>query len=315
MFLSFVKEFRLPFYSGCKRIYFMKKILLLLITVFIMFSALSCHLNREEADLVIFFNLFEAGDNYICSIDENGKNFKKIAGPFQSITSPVCSSDGLRIAFSKTVTVGTDTMAQIWTMNTDGSEMKQETSPAADQYHYLPTWSADSRYIYFVQYELPSGFNFSALYKLDVKSGEVTSNSNHSFYNANSVALYGDYIAYFNYALNYISVLDINTDVDAFATGINNLSYPTFFYDGRLAGSLNNEIYIYKSDFSSYSSINFLTQGLSPVYPAVSPNGEKIVFIDSPTGNLYIYDIKKGGNAVLLKSGTCTSPNYIAKPR
>ena len=84
---------------------------------------------------------------------------------------------------------------------------------------------------------------------------------------------------------------------------------------GRLAGSLNNVIYIFESDFSSYSSIDFTAQGLIPVYPAVSPDGEKIMFVDSGSGYLWIYDIKNGGNAVLLKTGLCTSPNYIGKPR
>ncbi|HPS85195.1 MAG TPA: hypothetical protein PLY36_00540 [Spirochaetota bacterium] len=291
----------------------MKKLFLNLIAFLIIFTALSCG-GRDETDLVIFFNLFEPGGYYICSIDENGGNFKKIAGPFQAVTSPVCSSDGSRIVFSKTVTVGPDTMAQIWTMNTDGSDMKQETSPAADQYHYFPTWSADSRYIYFVQYELPAGINYSALYKLDMKTGLVTSDNSHSYSNASAVACYEDYIAYWDFDLVAISVLNINTNVNVFATMLG-LSYPTYFYDGRLACSVSSEIYIYESDFSSYSSIDFTSQGLNPVYLAVSPDGEKIVFVDSGSGYLWIYDIKNGGNAVLLKTGPCTSPNYIAKPR
>jgi len=290
----------------------MKKLFLNLIVLLSLFTASSCG-DRNETDLVIFFNLFEAGSNYICSINEDGKNFKKIAGPFQANTTPVCSSDGSRIVFSKTVTIGP--MAQIWTMNTDGSDMKQETSPSADLYHNFPTWSADSRYIYYVQYDAIAGDNFSALYKLDMKTGKVTSNASHSFYNGNAVAHYGNYIAYMDYASNYISVLDINTDVDVFVTGINGLSYPTFFYDGKLAGSLNNIIYIFESDFTSYSSIDFTAQGLIPVFPAVSPDGNKIVFVDSGSGSLWIYDINAGGNAVLLKSGICDSPNYICKPR
>lgn len=74
-------------------------------------------------------------------------------------------------------------------------------------------------------------------------------------------------------------------------------------------------IYIFQNDFSSYSTIDFSALGLTPIYPAVSPDGNKIVFVDSGSGSLWIYDIKGVGNAVLLKSGTCNTPNYIAKPR
>lgn len=291
----------------------MKKLFLLITSVLCIFSASSCI--RDKTDPVIFFDLFESGSHYICSIEENGENFKKIAGPFDAITNPVSSTDGKRIVFSKTVTIGPDTMAQIWTMDTDGSGMKQETSPAAGLYHCYPTWSADSRYIYFVQYDDSTGYNYSALYKLDMKSGAVMSNSSHSFYNANPVAHYGDFIAYMDYASDFISVFDIRTNADVYGTGVSGLSYPTYFYDGRFAGSLNNVIYIYAADLSSYSTVDFSTQGLVPVYPAVSPDGEKIVFVDSGTGNLWIYDINNGGNAVLLKSGSCQTPNYLAKPR
>jgi Tol biopolymer transport system component len=288
----------------------MKNLFLNLISFLIILTVLSCG-GRDETDLVIFFNLFEAGSNYICSINEDGKNFKKIAGPFEAVTTPVCSPDGSRIVFSKTDSL----VAQIWTMDTDGSNMKQETSPTVDQYHYFPTWSADSRYIYFVQYELPSGFNFSALYKLDMKTGQVTSDSSHSYYNANAVACYEDYIAYNDYGPDYTCVLNSNTYSIVFQTGITGLYYPTFFYDGRLLVSQSSLIYIYESDFSSYSTIDFTAQGLTPTFPAVSPDGNKIVFVDSGSLYLWIYDIKAGGNAVLLKSGTCTSPNYLGKPR
>lgn len=289
----------------------MKKLFLNLISFLIILTVLSCR-GRDETDLVIFFNLFEAGSSYICSINEDGKNFKKIAGPFEAVTAPVCSPDGSRIVFSKTVTVGLDTMAQIWTMDTDGSNMKQETFPAADLYHSFPTWSVDSRYIYYVQFDSGTGFNYSALFKLDVKTGQVTSDSSHLYSNQYAVACYKNYIAYYDDTSGWISVLNITTYADVFATAEPSLSYPTFFYDGKLTGSLSNLIYIYESDFSSHAIIDFSAQGLTPVYPSVSPDGEKIVFVDS---GLWIYDIKAGGNAVLLKTGTCTSPNYLGKPR
>ena len=292
----------------------MKKLFLNLVAFLIILTTLSCG-DRNETDLVIFFNLFETGSNYICSINEDGKNFKKIAGPFQSVTTPVCSSDGSRIVFSKTVTVGPDTMAQIWTMNTDGSDMKQKTSPSAGLYHYFPTWSADSRYIYYVQYDDGTGFNYSALYKLDVSTGQVTADSSHSYYNANAIACYDDYIAYNDYGFDYTCILNSSTYEYVFQTDISGLYYPTFFYDGRLLVSQNNLIHIFEKDFLSYSSIDFSVQGLTPVFPAVSPFGNKIVFIDSGSGSLWIYDITAGGNAVLLKSGNCNSPNYIGKPR
>lgn len=288
----------------------MKNLFLSLISFLIILAVLSCG-ERDETDLVIFFNLFEAGSNYICSIDEDGKNFKKIAGPFQAVTTPVCSPDGSRIVFSKTDSV----VAQIWTMDTDGSNMKQETFPVTDLYHSFPTWSADSRYIYYVQFDSGTGFNYSALYKLDVKTGQVTSDSSHSYYNANSVACYEDYIAYNDYGPDYTCVLNNKTYSIVFPTGITGLYYPTFFYDGRLLVSQNDLIYIFKSDFSSNSIIDFSTQGLTPVYPAISPDGDKIVFVDSGSGYLWIYNIMNGGNAVLLKTGSCTSPNYLGKPR
>ncbi len=287
----------------------MKKTFLALALAAVIFSAASC--GRDEADPVIFFNLFETGSNYICSIKEDGSDFKKIAGPFTAVTRPVGSSDGSRIAFSKIVT----TMTQVWTMDTDGSDMRQETSPASGLHHYFPAWSADSRYIYYVQYDDSTGFNYSALYRLDVESGTVTANAGHSFYNGNSVACYENHIAYYDYGADYINVFDIRTNTDVLSTAASGLSYPTFFYDGRMACSSGSSIYIYQPDFSSHTTIDFSAQALTPASPAISPDGEKIVFVDSPTGSLYIYDTTKGGNAVLLKTGTCTTPGYMGKPR
>ncbi len=292
----------------------MKKLFLKLAVFSIILAPLSCG-DRNETDLVIFFNLFEGGGHYICSIDENGNNLKKLAGPFQGSTYPVCSADGSRIVFSKTVTVGPDTMAQIWTMNTDGSGMKQETSPSAGLYHINPTWSEDSRYIYYVQYDDASGLSYSALYRLDIKTGLVISDSARSYNISNAVACHDDYIAYNDFGLDYTCVLNANTYEDIFQTGISGLYYPTFLYDGRLLVSQSNLIHIFENDFLSYSSIDFSAQGLTPSYPAVSPNGKKIVFVNSIPGSLWIYDINAGGNAVLLLSGACTSPNYISKPR
>jgi Tol biopolymer transport system component len=296
----------------------MKKILFPILILLNAFFMLSCSFTRHETDLLIIFNLYDGSDNYICSINEEGGDFKKIAGPFQAITNPVCSPDGLRIAFTKDVTIGPDTYGQIWTMNSDGSDMKQETAPGTGIHHLHPTWSTDARYIYYVSYDDAFGLNYSALYKLDTEDGTVTANSSQSFYNGCPVAWNQDYIAFFDYALNSISVLDPGTAYPytiIFTSAVASLSSPTFFYDGRLAGSFGSSIYIYKSDFSSYTTISFSSQGLTPGYFTVSPSGKKLVFVDSGSGSLWIYDLEQGGNAVLLKTGNCTTPNYMGKPR
>jgi Tol biopolymer transport system component len=120
-------------------------------------------------------------------------------------------------------------MTQVWTMDTDGSDMRQETSPASGLHHYFPAWSPDSRYIYFVQYDDSTGFNYSALYRLDVESGTVTANAGRSFDNGNSVACYGNYIAYFDYGENYTKVFDIRTNADVFSTAESGFVISYFF--------------------------------------------------------------------------------------
>lgn len=206
----------------------MKKLFLKLIAFLVMFTALSCGA-RDETDLVIYFDLLEGVDHYICSIDEDGQNFKKIAGPFQSVTYPASSPDGTRIVFSKRVTIGPDNLAQIWTMNTDGTGMKQETSPAIGLHHLYPTWSTDSQYIYYVQWDDVAALNFSALYRLDIETGQITSDGSHSYSNVNAVACYNDYIAYNDFGSDWTSVLNIDTYADTFTSGISGLYYPTFF--------------------------------------------------------------------------------------
>lgn len=287
---------------------------LFLVLTFILAAFLFSGCIRTDTDLVIYFVQTIESGYYICSIDEGGGDFKKIAGPFVNEVSPVCSSDGLRIVFSKNVTVGPDNMTQIWTMNTDGSHMRQETSPAAGIHHRYPAWSDDSRYIYFVQYDDSTGLNYSSLYRLDVKSGAVTANAAHNFYNENSVACYGNYVAYYDISDSSINAMDIRTNINTYSAG--NYLCPTFFPDGKLACSYSYIIYIYLSDFSSYSTIDFTAQNLVPISLAISPDGERIAFINSLDGNLYIYDIRNGGNAVLLRGGNpCSMPNYLAKPK
>ncbi len=65
-------------------------------------------------------------------------------GPGRWQGSPRWSPDGRRIAFDS---YGEDGQSDVWTIDADGGSLRRLTSsPAA---HYMPTWSHDSRFVYF----------------------------------------------------------------------------------------------------------------------------------------------------------------------
>jgi Tol biopolymer transport system component len=73
--------------------------------------------------------------------DANGQQLKEIAGPGMEIHSVKISADGAKIIFSSQAEGETP---QIWTVNADGSNMRQLTKSGGD----FPEWTGDGRIVF-----------------------------------------------------------------------------------------------------------------------------------------------------------------------
>jgi WD40 repeat protein len=73
--------------------------------------------------------------------DANGQQLKEIAGPGMEVRSVKISADGSKILFSSQAEGETP---QIWSVNADGSNMRQLTTSGGD----FPEWTGDGRVIF-----------------------------------------------------------------------------------------------------------------------------------------------------------------------
>jgi hypothetical protein len=269
---------------------------------------------RDETERTIFFTANEdPGINnfWICSINDDGSDFKKIAGPFLDIVDcfPVVSSspDGSRLVYNAPC-AGNPLNMCVWTMNTDGTGKKQMEQPSG-RFAFWPTYSIEGDILYI---DSPS----SSLGHI----GRIIRISGNTYSEVVS-GVSNEYL--FSY-LNGILLYNDNADCIAYNTKTQQIIWtlPAFFSATFISN--NKYYYCYTNDISVYD----LTTGISSsVFNVVTPNeisvhpGEDmIVFTKGPGYSLYSYRIGDVSEKIIFdpagyKMTNARHPSYVCKPR
>ena len=293
--------------------------MLTLTQVFLVYSAVLFGSQASTQDLSstkIAFTLNENKDSFICVMDHDGSNKKKLIKG----TSPCWSPDGLQIAFATENNGNWD----IYYMNADGTDITQLTThPAEDVY---PSWSPDGSMIAFNSERSGSsqiwrtnvtdgngketwGYNLTQLTK-DTPHNRV--NNFHSWSpNGLWLAFEADrdrddpeiYLANAvdgtnQQRLTFTRALD---EVPSWSPDCKQILFSSDMH-GK-PQSRNYDIYIMNVDGSNLRRLT-KTEGAAS-YPSMSPDGSKIAFDLGTRNNSEIYVIEKdGSNPVCLGKGS-----------
>ena len=277
---------------------------------FLVLSVLLFSSKASTSDLPntkIVYVLHENKDSFICVMDHDGSNKKKLIKG----TSPCWSPDGLQIAFATENNGNWD----IYYMNADGTDITQLTThPAEDVY---PSWSPDGSMIAFNSERSGS----SQIWRTNITDGDgketwgynltqLTKDTPHKrVNNFHSWSPNGLWLAFEAdrdrddpeiYLANAVD--GTNQQRLTFTRALDEVpSWAPDMHDEPQ--SRNYDIYIMNIDGSNLRRLT-KTEGAAS-YPSMSPDGSKIAFDLGIEENTEIYVIEKdGSNPVSLGRGS-----------
>ena len=212
-------------------------------------------------------------------VDRDGTNIKRLTRGIGSEDQPAWSPVGALIAYRY---IGPDGRADIWVMNTDGSNARNLTADLpADTERRSPAWSADGTRIAFASQQ--SGIE-------DVVSSIWTMRADGTDKRMLTKTL---------------------TGYDA---------WPTWSPDGRRIAfirqyDLEGDIAIVDANGGEPTRVSLLGRQLTPSW---SPDGESIAFVQPGVGGLNVYTVSPAGTNLRLRTvdpswGGGVEPTWIRK--
>ncbi|WP_162054342.1 carboxypeptidase-like regulatory domain-containing protein [Pontibacter pamirensis] len=269
------------------------------------------------------------GDYNVYSSDGTEANTFRLTSEFSREWWPVLNPQRDVIAYSSNIGIE----PQIFSMNRDGSNKRQITSVPVAGYHNQGigfVWSPDGGQLLYP--------NYNNLYRIERDGSGLTliatAPANRHFRMMDWTGS-GDKIAAQTIGanINDSEIYIMNADGSGMELLVGNLpgrvESPAFSIDGNnilythdasgfenLEGrQLNAHIYRINTDGSGLIDLSrFKPEGTNDLYPRYSPDGSKIIFVNTPNDNLgphdiYIMDASDGRNRVKLFSNA-TMPDW-----
>jgi len=235
-------------------------------------------LELSAADSVLFVSNRDGGQNQIYKLDTANGAISKVTQSRGGNSQPAVSPDGKRVAFVST----RDGWPRVFMTNLDGSESVRIGLPEGT-IELAPSWSPDGKSISFFSQNATSG---EAVLKIvDVATGkalEVKGNGRDKGPNAPTWSADGSRIA--------------------------------FLGKGSQEGS-KTEVFVVNRDGSNLLEISTAAGKRAKGFPALSPDGRKVVFVVDQRGifDLVVANLDGDGNPVNLTNGiglTHESPRW-----